>query len=364
MRINAHKIFTSSPGDITELEKLIATGVVNPSEVICIVGKTEGNGGRNDFTRDLAMRSFERLFSGLLNIPVEEVQDRIIFSLSGGTEGVVSPHIIVFTQTGGILENKMSEKRLVVGTAYTREFLPHEIGRKEQIDETARVVTELMNSLKLVPQDVHLVQMKGAIPKCSYEEQVQSEKTSRPIRSNMVYSRGASALGVAVALNELPDGVAVTDDHVCHDWSLYSTIASTSAKPGLNRTEIMLFGNSYYSTSDLVIGHGVVRDLIDSVGIKDVLTQLGFEFDVQLSPEQSSRIIGVFAKSEADERGWIRGHRHTMLTDDDISDTRYSRCVLAAVISSILGDTSVYVSTRAEHHGPQGGGNLAIIKKV
>jgi hypothetical protein len=38
--------------------------VINPAEVVCIIGKTEGNGGRNDFTRDLAMMAFENLFGG------------------------------------------------------------------------------------------------------------------------------------------------------------------------------------------------------------------------------------------------------------------------------------------------------------
>jgi cyanuric acid amidohydrolase len=52
-----------------------------------------------------------------------------------------------------------------------------------------------------------------------------------------------------------------------------------------------------------------------------------------------------------------------MLTDDDISDTRYSRCVLGAVLASVIGDTAVYISTRAEHHGPLGGGTLAIIAR-
>ena len=84
---------------------------------------------------------------------------------------------------------------------------------------------------------------------------------------------------------------------------------------------------------------------------------------MQPSREQIDKIVAVFAKSEADARGTIRGRRHTMLTDDDISDTRYSRCVLGAVLSSIIGDTTVYISTRAEHHGPLGGGPLAIIAR-
>src|SRR5262249_24531293 len=30
---------------------------------------------------------------------------------------------------------------------------------------------------------------------------------------------------------------------------------------------------------------------------------------------------------------------------------------------SVIGDTAVYISTRAEHHGPLGGGTLAIIAR-
>ena len=41
-----------------------------------------------------------------------------------------------------------------------------------------------------------------------------------------------------------------------------------------------------------------------------------------------------------------------------------SRCVLSSVLASVLGETRVYVSTRAEHHGPLGGGTLALIARV
>jgi cyanuric acid amidohydrolase len=53
-----------------------------------------------------------------------------------------------------------------------------------------------------------------------------------------------------------------------------------------------------------------------------------------------------------------------MLSDDDIGDTRYARCVLASVLAAALGETRVYVSTRAEHHGPLGGGPLALLARV
>jgi cyanuric acid amidohydrolase len=363
MRIHAVKIATNGPSDIGQLQQLIAQGVINPSEVICIIGKTEGNGGRNDFTRELAMTAFEHLFSQHLGIPPEAVQDRIIFSLSGGCEGVVSPHIVVFSKSGNPVSSPFSQKRLAVGIGFTREFHPREIGRMPQIEETARVIRQIVHQLQVESMaDVHLIQMKGAIPNYSYQEAQDALAQGVPIRSDMVYSRGASALGAALALGEV-EAARLSDEMVCRDWSQFSGVASCSAKPGLTRTEIMVLANSPYWDGDLVINHGVLQDMIDVHSIHQVLEGLNLPCARQLSPEQTDRIVGVFAKSEADARGTIRGRRHTMLTDDDISDTRYSRCVLGAVLASVIGDTSVYISTRAEHHGPLGGGTLSIIAR-
>lgn len=366
MQIHAYKVLTKSPSDISGLKKLFDEGKINPSEVLCIIGKTEGNGGRNDFTRDLSMAVFEDLFSHQLGIPRSEVTERIIFSLSGGTEGVVSPHITVFAKSDKSSSSAdAAAKRLAIGTGFTREFKPEEIGRMPQIEETARVISEVVKNLGIDnPDDIHLVQMKGAIPSYSYEEGVRAQKEGKPMRSDMVYSRGASALGAACALSEV-DINELTDDSVCSDWSKYSRTASCSAKPGLKRTEIMVMGNSSSYDGDLIINGGIVKDMIDSNSVREVMSGLGSDMKVtgQATEEQTQKLVAIFGKSEADPRGNIRGQRHTMLTDDDISDTRYSRCVLSSVIASVVGDTAIYVSTRSEHHGPLGGGTLAIISR-
>lgn len=370
MRVDAFSLATDHPADVRGLEALLglhappgAPARIRPDELVCVLGKTEGNGGRNDFTRDLAVRALEDLLGPLLGLPRERVQDRVVFSLSGGTEGVVCPHVVAFTRSGTWSE-RPGPKRLVVGTAHTRPFAPAEIGRMPQIEETARVVAELARELRLDPADVHLVQMKGAIPRASHDEAEAARRAGRPLRSDMVHSRAASALGVALALGEVARA-ALSDDIVCADWSLYSGVASCSAKPGLARTEILMFGNSAYAEGDLVVDHAVLRDILDVEAVRDLLARLGLPVaGGQLTREQRARVVGVFAKSEADPRGTIRGRRHTMLTDDDIDDTRHSRCALAAVLASILGDTRVYVSTRAEHHGPLGGGPLAIIARA
>jgi cyanuric acid amidohydrolase len=357
--IRAFTLETRGPADVAGLSALLEQQVIHAEHILCIIGKTEGNGGRNDFTRELAMNALEHLLAPLLGLLPEKVQDHVIFSFSGGTEGVVTPHMIVFTKEGAPSLTRRATKRLCAGIGMTRPLRPDEIGRMAQIEETARAVREIIASMQLDgPEDVHLVQMKGAIPHFTHDEAAAAQRAGRGLTCDMVYSRAASALGVALALGEIPHD-RLADDVVCRDWSLYSGVASCSAKPGLQRTELLVFGNSAFWDGDLVIEHGILEDILDVNGIHAVAAKLGATGDLL-----SDRLIGAFAKSEADPRGSVRGRRHTMLTDDDISDTRYSRCVLSSVLAATLGDTRVYVSTRAEHHGPLGGGPLAIIARA
>lgn len=367
LAVHAFRTLTSGPSDVAGLLHLLDSGALVAQDLLCIVGKTEGNGGRNDFTRELATRALTDLLAPRLGLLAEAVQDRVIFSLSGGTEGVVTPHLVAFAQRGTWRRTPRTDKRLVIGTGHTRPFAPEEIGRLPQIEETARAIRAITDQLHLdSAADVHLVQMKGAIPAATYEQQDAAARAGQPLRANMVYSRGASALSAALALGELDAAgrERLTDAAVCADFTLYSGVASVSAKPGLMRTEIMVLGNSRYADGDLIIGHTVMQDLLDTAPVRALLGSLGLPCEGQLTPAQRERLVAVFAKSEADPRGTLRGHRHTMLSDDDISDTRYSRCVLASVLASLTGDPAVYVSTRAEHHGPLGGGPVAIIART
>ena len=83
-------------------------------------------------------------------------------------DALTAPHVIAFARSGTWSEEP-GPKRMVVGTAHTRPFTPAEIGRMPQIVETARAVAELARELRLDPADVHLVQMKGAIPHADHE---------------------------------------------------------------------------------------------------------------------------------------------------------------------------------------------------
>ena len=85
-----HKLPMNSPNDVSALERLMDDGQVNPVEIVALIGKTEGNGGANDFTRGFATLSYSMALAKRLGVSPEEVAKRIAFVWSGGTE-VLSP---------------------------------------------------------------------------------------------------------------------------------------------------------------------------------------------------------------------------------------------------------------------------------
>jgi len=83
-----------------------------------------------------------------------------------------------------------------------------------------------------------------------------------------------------------------------------------------------------------------------------------------LGPGEEARIVNVFAKAEPSPDGMVRGSRHTMLDDTDISATRHARAAVGGLIAGLVGATALYVSGGAEHQGPPGGGPIAVIAKA
>ena len=179
----------------------------------------------------------------------------------------------------------------------------------------------------------------------------------------MGYSRGASALGIALATGDISLD-QLDDERICTDWELFSSVASTSAGVELLHNEILVMGNSSEWEGDLVIGHDVMVDAIDADAVKRALANAGVSFDWRPSQEQTIRIVNIFAKAEADPSGRIRGRRHTMLDDSDINHSRHARAVVGATVASIVGDPMVYVSGGSEHQGPPGGGPVAAIVRA
>ena len=364
--VDVIKIPTKGPGDVSGLMQLIEAGKIEPAAILAILGKTEGNGGVNDFTREYAVAALSGALAPHVGLPQNSVERKIAFVMSGGTEGVLSPHLTVFSRRA-ISEDEsrgvIAGKRLSIGIAQTRDFMPEELGRGAQIEATAKAVRVAMTDAGIDdPQDVHFVQIKCPLLTSERIEAAlaRGHKTvTTSAYGSMAYSRGASALGVASALGEVA-GV-IEDAEVLKNWNLFSSVASTSAGIELMHNVVIVLGNSTSSASPFVIGHAVMRDAIDAAAVIGALESVGLWARDRPDPIVSGRLVNIFAKAEASPDGSVRGCRHTMLEDTDISATRHARAAVGGLISGLAGTGAVYVSGGAEHQGPPGGGPVAAI---
>src|ERR1700754_174723 len=93
--IEVRKVPIENVTDAAGLEKLIDDGVIEADRVLAVIGKTEGNGGVNDYTRILADRAFREVLIAKGTRTHEEVA-QVPLVWSGGTDGVLSPHATIF----------------------------------------------------------------------------------------------------------------------------------------------------------------------------------------------------------------------------------------------------------------------------
>jgi cyanuric acid amidohydrolase len=346
------RIPTKGPGDISGLSQLINQKKIVPSDIVAVMGKTEGNGCVNDFTREYSTHALSIFLGKKLKATPAEVDKRIAFVMSGGTEGVLSPHLTVFSRRK--TKGAPGGKRLAIGIGFTRDFKPEELGRMAQVTETAKAVRAAMQDGGIAsPADVHFVQVKcPLLTTALVADAMQRGKdtVTHDTYESMGYSRGASALGVALATGEVKK---VPEEAILRDWSLFSSVASTSAGIELAHNVVIVMGMSPQSSSPYKIAHGVMQDAIDAASITAVLKQLG-----------PGEVVNAFVKAEASPDGLVRGLRHTMLNDSDINSTRHARAAVSAVVASVIGNTAVYVSGGAEQKGPPGGGPVAVIART
>ena len=213
--------------------------------------------------------------------------------------------------------------------------------------------------------DVHWIQVK--CPLLTRERIAEAAAGSRPAATRDSYasmglSRGAAALGVALALGEI-DRVALDSASIGRDVGLWSARASSSAGIELMHNEVIVLGNGALWSGERVIAHGVMRDAIDLAAVTSVLRELDFAFTGQLEEAAAARIDAVLAKAEASQSGTIRGVRHVMGDDSDIQASRHARALVGGVLAAAIGRTDLFVSGGAEHQGPDGGGPIAVIAR-
>jgi cyanuric acid amidohydrolase len=356
------KVELKNVQDASGLEAAIQTGRINADEVVAVVGKTEGNGGVNDFTRILADQAFRRVLKRYGRRGAEEVAG-VPMVWSGGCDGILTPHATVFARNDR--RGQADRPRLVIGAAMSAEILPEDIGRPAMVEKVAEGVRAAMRDAGLTsPADVHYVQTKT--PLLTIESVADAHRRGHDVacevHGSMDVSNGTTALGIAVALGETPMPSA---EQICRDFALYSSVASCSSGVELTRAQIVLMGNRAGAGGRYRIGHGVMKDALDLDGVYDAIRSAGLDLPERPRAEDlGGRLVNCFVKCEADHRGTLRGRRQIMLDDSDVHHHRHAKAAVGAVVAAAIGDPAVFVSVGAMHQGPHGGGPVVAIVDV
>ena len=158
MAIEVAKVELKNVQDASGVEACIRNGQFKADEVIAVIGKTEGNGGVNDFTRILADQAFRAVLKKHGSRSEAEIA-KIPMVWSGGCDGVITPHATVFARNAKT--GPASQSRLVIGTAMSAEIFPEDIGRPAMVEKVAEGVRAAMRDAGITdPADVHYVQTK------------------------------------------------------------------------------------------------------------------------------------------------------------------------------------------------------------
>ncbi|MFC7099888.1 ring-opening amidohydrolase [Nonomuraea rubra] len=268
--IEVRKVPIESVTDASGLSRLIADGVIEAGRVLAVIGKTEGNGGVNDYTRILADRAFREVLAEHGHPAPESVP----LVWSGGTDGILSPHATIFATTAGAPASE--EPRLSVGVAMSEVILPEDIGRPAMVEKVAAGVREAMKIAGIDdPRDVHYVQTKTPLLTLATITDAKSRGQDTAIEEtgpSMDLSNSTTALGIAVALGEIE---MPTAGQIHKDLSLYSSVASCSSGVELDRAQIVLVGNVRGIGGRYRIGHSVMKDALDADGIWEAIRDAG-----------------------------------------------------------------------------------------
>src|SRR5919108_4010594 len=231
-------------------------------DIIAVVAKTEGNGGVNDISRilvDRVLRDFlvakgTRSRAQGLEVPIV---------LSGGCDGVISPHFNIFARVpdDDVSRSSKDELRLTVGFAVSEKILPEEIGRLPMVEKVAAGVRKAMKEAGISdPKDVHFVQTKT--PLLTAERIAAAKRRGKDVyktemMESMAVSNATAALGIGVGVGEF---ALPREDQIARDLNLYSSVASCSSGVEQDEAQIVVVGNRRGIGGGVCIGPFVVEE--------------------------------------------------------------------------------------------------------
>jgi cyanuric acid amidohydrolase len=327
----------TAPDDLGAFEAMLDDGRLDPADIVSVWCKTRGNGLRNDFTKPWVDLLLRLAIGRRLGLDEQAVAERVPILVSGGAEGAVSPHLVVWSRgrvgASGLLA--AVERALIA---------PEDQGGVLHAMATAAMVRSAMAGLGLTqPAQVGLVLVRAP---------ADPDRAGHDARV-----RTACAQGVALALGQV-EAIAL-DDPAC-----FAHGAFVVARHDGPTQQVLLLANGPGGDPRAAIASGLLADPLDSPGAAAILARLGLIAAPQLSAGDSARVLAVISKGDAPPDGLIRGLPHAMNLDNDVAMHRHARAAYGAMLGSLIGHGAVLVSGGAEAQGPPDGGFAAIIAAI
>lgn len=313
----------TAPDDLAGFEALLDSGQLAASDVVALWCKTRGNGLLNDFTKPWVDLLLRLALARRLGCAEGDVAERVPILVSGGAEGAVSPHLVVW-------HRGRPGAHGLLAAVQRAEVPPEAQGSPAQAEATAAMVRAAMAGLGVSPEGVGLVLVRAP---------------TQPGRD--AATRAQAALGVAQALGQEQP---------------FADRAFVVARHDGPAQQVFVLANGPGGDPRFAVAHGLLSDPLDAPGAAAVLARLGFVAAPQIA--DPARIVAAISKGDAPAGHLLRGLPHAMHLDNDVAMHRHARAAYGAMLGSVIGHGAVLVSGGAEAQGPPDGGFVSIIART
>ena len=358
MRVHVEAYPTAGPQDVAGLRSILGRLSGDRIRRLALVGKTEGTATVNDFSRELAMAAAVEAIDAFGGARLV-ADTTMIFST--GSEGALSPVVFVLAAIEDVGAGAGADARLVIGGARTRTMAPGELVTRTHITLVADAVRAAMDEAGLRPPQVGAVFVKSPI--LSHRDAAGTGDPAILARAGSSgRSRGAAALGVALALGEL-DEAAIAQTRIGVDLERYAYRAMSFSGTEIALGEVLVLGNRPGAGGASKIHSRPMADILDARALRALFREAGCGLDPVGEVTHRERLRAVFLKAGVAPDGYIRGERTTVF-DSELDPDKHMRAIASGVIGGILGTGRVFVSGGTEHQAPPGGGLCACIAAV
>lgn len=349
---------TDRPDDVDGLVQFLDRLPVENVRRLALIGKTEGTATINDFSRELALGAAEdsiRVAGG------EELLDRSTLIFSTGCEGILSPCVYVLAVLDDGDGTNHDQTRLAMGGGRTRTMAPGELVTPHHVRLVAGAVEAAMTEAGLSAEQVALVFVKSPI--LTHRDAAATGDADVMARAGSSgRSRGAAALGVALALGEIDEN-EIDNLRIGTDFHRHAGRAMTFSGTEVDFGEVLVLGNRPGAGGEAMVFQTALSDILDSRALKALFQDAGCGLDDAGELTGTGKLQAVFLKAGVAPDGRVRGERTTVF-QSEVDPDKHMRAAASGLIGGLLGTGRVFVSGGTEHQAPPGGGLCACIADV